>query len=324
MSLAPYTIPVAKELKAAEDVLKTALISDVPLITEVVQYIIQNGGKRLRPLLTLLAAKFSGYRGPAVPRLAAAMEMIHTASLLHDDVIDDAGLRRGKPSAKSKWGNSISILVGDFFWCKMSRIIVDHGNLRILQVITETITQTTEAEILEITKHSDFSIDEETYLKIVAGKTAVLLAACCQIGAILGEVSEDFETALRRFGYDVGVAFQLADDILDYVSEESRFGKPKGGDLREGKLTFPLIVALRSADEKESKVIKDAMRAGHISTEQLKAVLDIIHRYDGMEETRALAREYVAKAKKHLEPFKPSLEKESLLGLADYLVERDE
>ncbi|MBI4224090.1 MAG: polyprenyl synthetase family protein [Deltaproteobacteria bacterium] len=324
MSLSPYAIPVAKELEAAEDVLKTTLTSEVPLVTEVVQYIIQNGGKRLRPLLTLLAAKLSGYRGDAGPRLAAAMEMIHTASLLHDDVVDDASLRRGKASAKAKWGNSISILVGDFFWCKMSRIIVDHGSLRILKVVTDTITKTTEAEILEITRHSDFSIDEETYLKIIGGKTACLLAACCQVGAILGEVSENYEAALKRYGYDLGIAFQLADDILDYVSEEALFGKHMGGDLREGKLTFPLIVALRRADGEEAKIVKNAMLGGHIGAENLKAVLGIIQRYDGMERTRELAARYVEKAKKHLEPFKGSLEKESLLGLADYVVERDE
>lgn len=324
MSLAPFAIPVAKELENSENILNTTLTSEVPLVTEVVQYIIQNGGKRLRPLLTLLSAKLAGYGGPAAPKLAAAMELIHTASLLHDDVVDDAPLRRGKSSAKAKWGNSISILVGDFFWCMMSRIIVGHGDLRILKVVTDTITQTTEAEILEITKHSDFSMDEATYLKIIGGKTASLLSACCQIGALLGEVSEENESALKRYGYDLGVAFQLTDDILDYVSEEALFGKHKGGDLQEGKLTFPLITALRRADAADSKIIKDALLAGRLETEKLKAAIDIIHRHEGIEKTRALALQYVQKACECLKPFKPSLEKESLLGLARYVVERDE
>ncbi|MDO8494250.1 MAG: polyprenyl synthetase family protein, partial [Deltaproteobacteria bacterium] len=204
MRLETYAIPVAKELEAVEKHLTATLCSDVPLVNQVVQYIIQNGGKRFRPLLLLLSAKMSGYSGAAAAKLAAAIEMIHTASLLHDDVVDDAPLRRGHPSTKSKWGNSISILVGDFFWCKMSQTIVDHGSLKILKVITETITETTEAQTLEITKHSDFTIDEETYLKIIRGKTAVLLAASCQIGAILGEVSEKLETALRGFGDEWG------------------------------------------------------------------------------------------------------------------------
>ncbi len=324
MSLAPYALPVAKELEEVETILSATLTSDVSLVTQVVQYIIQNGGKRFRPLLTLLAAKISGCQNGAAPRLAAAMEMIHTASLLHDDVVDDAGLRRGKPSAKAKWGNSVSILVGDFFWCKMSEIVINHGCLRTLKVVTETITKTTEAEILEITRHSDLAVDEETYLKIIRGKTAVLLSACCQIGAILGGVSENYEEGLKRYGQDLGIAFQLTDDILDYVSEESAFGKHKGGDLREGKLTFPLIVALKSADLQESKLIKDALLAGHIEGEKFKAILEIIERYNGIEKTRELARVYVARAKSHLDGFKPSLEKESLTGLADYAIVRDE
>src|SRR3989338_4524877 len=324
MPLETFTIPVARQLQEVERVLATQLTSEVPLVTQVVQYIIQNGGKRLRPLLTLLSAKLSGYQGETSIKLAAAMEMIHTASLLHDDVIDDAGLRRGKSSAKAKWGNSISVLVGDFFWCKMSQIIVDHGCLRTLKVVTDTITITTEAEILEITKHSDFSIDEEVYLKIIRGKTAVLLSACCQIGGILGGVSEPFEEGLKRYGHYVGIAFQLTDDILDYESEEEKFGKHKGGDLREGKLTFPLIVALKKANLEESKIIKDALLAGRIDADKFKKVLDVIHRYDGLEEARKLARKYVERAKANLDPFKPSLEKESLLGLADYVIDRDE
>src|SRR3989344_1002707 len=268
MPLETFTIPVARQLQEVERVLATQLTSEVPLVTQVVQYIIQNGGKRLRPLLTLLSAKLSGYQGETSIKLAAAMEMIHTASLLHDDVIDDAGLRRGKSSAKAKWGNSISVLVGDFFWCKMSQIIVEHGCLRTLKVVTDTITATTESEILEITKHSDFSITQETYLQILRGKTAVLMGACCQIGAILGNVSEDYEMALRRYGSDLGIAFQLADDVLDYVSEENIFGKTKGGDLREGKLTLPLILTLKKATSDEFKIIKNSLMAGHIEPEK--------------------------------------------------------
>ncbi len=324
MSLNRFSIPVAQELKAVEERLATQLNSEVFLINEVVQYIIQNGGKRLRPLLTLLSAKLAGYQGEAAIKLAAAMELIHTASLLHDDVVDDAGLRRGKPSTKSKWGNSISVLVGDFFWCKMSQIIVEHGCLKTLKVVTDTITRTTEAEILEITKHSDFSVDEEIYLKVIGGKTAILLSACCRIGAILGGVSEVFEEALKRYGYDLGIAFQLSDDVLDYESEEEKFGKHRGSDLREGKLTLPLIVALRSADTKESHIIKNSLLTGRIESSDLKMVLEIIHKYDGIKETRRLAKHYVERAKTHLDIFKPSLEKESLIALADYVIERDE
>lgn len=322
--LEPYSIPVAGELKEVERILKTHLDSNVPLVNEVVQYIIQNGGKRLRPLLTLLSARLSGYQGNAAPRLGAAMEMIHTASLLHDDVVDDAPLRRGHPSAKAKWGNSISILVGDFFWCKMSQIIVDHGSIKILKVVTQSITRTTEAQILEITKQSDFAMDQETYLKIIRGKTAALMAACSQIGGILGGVSESYEEALKRYGFDLGIAFQLTDDILDYSSKEESFGKNRGSDLREGRLTFPLIVALKRAAPEEAQLIKDSLLTDRIEPDRFKKILTLIDRYDGFGETRKLARKFVDQAKGHLEPFKHSLEKESLLGLADYSMERDE
>lgn len=323
MSIQRFAMPVAKEMEQVEVVLKSHLHSEVELVNQVVQYIIDNGGKRLRPLLTLLSAKLSGYQGEAAPKLGAAMELIHTASLLHDDVVDDAPLRRGKPSTKAQWGNSISVLVGDFFWCMMSKIIVEHGCFRILKVVTDTITITTEAEILEISKHSDLALNEEDYLKILKGKTAVLLAACCRIGAVLGGVSEMHEEALKRYGYDLGMAFQLADDILDYESEEEKFGKHKGGDLREGKLTLPLIVALKRGDYQETQMIKEVLLSGRISSERFKEVVSIIHRYDGIEETRKRAREFALKAKQNLNPFKSSLEKESLTGLADYVIERD-
>ena len=322
MSLETYAIPVAKELEQVEEFLAFSLTSEVPLIGDVVQYIIQNGGKRFRPLLLLLSAKLAGYQGDAAPKLAAAIEMLHTASLLHDDVVDDAPLRRGLPSTKAKWGNSISILVGDFFWCKMSQIIVDHGCLKTLKVVTDTITETTEAQVLEITKHSDSAMNEETYLKIIRGKTALLLAASCRIGAILGNVSEKYEEALRRFGYDIGQAFQLADDILDYESEETLFGKSKGGDLREGKLTYPLIAALRHADTQETRIIKEALLSGKMESQEFKNVVAIIQRYQGFEKTKELAGSFVKKARGHLDFFKPSLEKEALLGLADYVVHR--
>lgn len=323
MSLDQFSIPVAAELQEVEKIIAAETVSDVPLVTTVVQYIIENGGKRLRPLMTLLAARLAGATQVGAPKLAAAMEMIHTATLLHDDVVDDAPLRRGKPSAKAKWGNQISVLVGDFFWTKASEMIVEHGDLRVLQVMTRAIHITTEAEILEITKHNDYSIDEEIYLKIIRGKTAVLLSACTQIGAILGRVSEPFEEALRRYGMDLGVAFQLADDILDYESQEEKFGKKRGGDLREGKLTLPLLVALRQCTTSEQQLIKDGLLSDRIEPKRFQEIIDLIRRYGGFDHTRELARRFATKAKENLDAFKPSLEKESLLGLADYSVERD-
>ena len=323
MSLDRFTIPVAQELKEVEAVIQKETTSEIYLITTVVQYIIGNGGKRLRPLLTLLAARMAGSKNLGSPNLAAAMEMIHTATLLHDDVVDNAPLRRGRPSTKAKWGNQISVLVGDFFWTKASEMVVRHGDLKILEVITRAINTTTEAEILEITKHNDCAIDEEIYIQIIRGKTAVLLSACAQIGAILGKVSEPFEEALRRYGMDLGIAFQLTDDMLDYNGDEEKFGKKKGGDFREGKMTLPLIIALKNSDTEEQQKIKDVFLADKLDPKQLKEITAIIQKYEGLKKTQELAKTFTDRAKENLAPFKPSLEKEALLGLADYAVERE-
>ena len=199
-----------------------------------------------------------------------------------------------------------------------------HGDFRLLQVITDTITGTTEGEVLELIQSNDANIHEEEYLKILKYKTGVLLSACCQVGAILGKVSETLETALKRFGLDLGIAFQLADDVLDYVSEESRFGKSRGTDLREGKLTLPLIVALRQCNDAERATIKDVLLAKVTGESELARVLDLLTKYDGLNYTRHLAHTYINRAKEHLSPFKPSIEKESLLTLTDYAIAREE
>ncbi|MBI4367531.1 MAG: polyprenyl synthetase family protein [Deltaproteobacteria bacterium] len=324
MQLEKISLSIRSELAAMEEVLRTTTASSVPLITQVIHYIIDNGGKRIRPTLTLLAARMCGYGGDAAPRIGAAVEMVHTASLMHDDVVDNAPTRRGKPSANAKWGNQISVLVGDFFWCKACELIVRHGDHRILSAITNAIVGTTEGEVLELTKSNDLAIDEEVYLKIIRHKTAVLLAAACQVGAMLGGVSETLESALQRFGHDLGVAFQLADDVLDYVSEEERFGKSKGSDLREGRLTLPLIVTIKQCTEAERTLIKDALLSHTVSEAQLAAITQIINKYGGIDYTSNRAYAFVEQAKGHLAPFKPSLEQEALLTLADYVIHRQE
>lgn len=324
MSMDQICLPIRQDLDAVEAVLARETTSSVDIITQVIQFMIANKGKRLRPALTILAARMAGYHGEAAPIMGAMMEMVHTASLMHDDVIDNAAVRRGRPSANAQWGNQISVLVGDFFWCKACEIMVRHGNSRILQAVTHTITATTEGEVLEVVKSNDINITEEDYLKVIQLKTAVLLSTCCQVGAILGDVSESYESAMKRYGYDLGIAFQLADDYLDYVAEEERLGKSTGTDLREGKVTLPLIVALKRADDSERQSIKDAALAKAITPKKLAEVLEIIKRHNGLAYTADLARHYIAKAKSHLEPFKPSIEKDALLALADYVIERGE
>ncbi|MBI2981474.1 MAG: polyprenyl synthetase family protein, partial [Deltaproteobacteria bacterium] len=273
---------------------------------------VHNGGKRLRPILCLLSSRISGARDKKIVECAVAMEFFHTATLMHDDVIDNAELRRGKISANSRWGNQIAVLVGDFFYCRASDLLVGLGNLRVINLITRVMQTTTEGEIFEIVKSNDLNCTEGDYLKIVEGKTAALMSASCEVGGILGNVSEEFMSALRGYGRQIGVAFQLADDLLDYVSDPTRFGKTRGTDLKEGKLTLPLLVALKKASEPEKRLIKDALIAERLEEGRLKEIVSIIEKHGGLQATRDLACNHIQKAKEALAPFKPSIEKEAL------------
>lgn len=323
MSLKQICVPVSDQLTKLDGFMKDYLHSKIPLVTEVSEYIIENGGKRLRPILCLLASQLVGYRGPQAVPCAAGIEFIHTASLLHDDVIDNAHLRRGKPSANAKWGNHISVLVGDFFYCRSSDVFTRTGQIEIVQLVTDTITKTTEGEVFETVESNDMGISEENYLKIITDKTSVLFATACEVGALLGQVSEEFRVALRDYGTDIGIAFQLADDYLDYLSDEDHLGKARGKDLKEGKLTLPLIAALRRAEEGEVRLIREALLSERLDEMRLKETLGILEKYDSLSYTQNLAREHAQKAKANLAIFKPSIEKESLLALADYIVDRD-
>jgi octaprenyl-diphosphate synthase len=314
-------LPIKKDLAEVEAVIQRHTASTVAYVTSIAEYVIKNGGKRLRPMLCLFSSRLAGATGTKVIDSAAAMEFFHTATLMHDDVIDNAKLRRGRPSANNKWGNQVAVLVGDFFYCQASSLLVGTGNLRIIHLVTKAMLATTEGEILEIAKSNDLGTSEEDYLKIVTDKTAVLMATACAIGGILGNVSEEYVTALGEYGRSLGVAFQLADDVLDYVSDDD-FGKTQGTDLREGKLTLPLITALRHCSNDERRLIKDVLIAENLDDARLRDVIGIINRYGGIENTLNFARSYVQKAKDALHLFKPSMEKEALLALASYVIDR--
>lgn len=322
MNLEEICLPVRQDLAEVEEVIRRHLTSSVPLINDIAEYVIRNGGKRLRPILCLFASRLAGATGPKVIECAAAMEFFHTATLMHDDVIDNAELRRGKNSANSRWGNHVAVLVGDFFYCQASALLVGTENLRIIHLITRAMLTTTEGETLEISKSNDLATSEEDYLRIVADKTGVLMASSCEIGGILANVSEEYISALGEFGKNVGVAFQLADDVLDYVSEEAKFGKVRGTDLREGKLTLPLIVALRHCGAEERRLIKDALIAEKLHEGHLREIVSLINRYGGIDDTLKLARSFADKAKEALSPFKTSIEKEAMLALTHYVINR--
>lgn len=316
-------LPIREELGKLEGELIAYLRSEVPLVQEVVRYVVQNGGKRVRPILSLLAARLCGVGSTLdVIPFASAIEYIHTASLLHDDVIDNAPLRRGKPSANAKWGNAVSVLVGDFFYCRASELLVQAGNLDILTLVSNAITRTTEGEVLEITKSNDLNVTEEDYLTIIYCKTAMLIGTACEIGACLGNLSAEFRLALRRFGENLGMAFQLADDILDYLSHDHQFGKENGTDLKEGKLTLPLIYTLKAASEAERQELRGILLAKELKSEDLKRVTVLMDRYGSSRKVMDKAQGYIAAAKEALDLFKPSIVKDSLLALTDYVIER--
>lgn len=322
-SLQNILIPVQNEIVQLEKVLFASINSQVDFVHSVAEYILKNGGKRVRPILTVVSAKLAGFTGEKAYRMGACLEFIHTASLLHDDVIDNAQIRRKRSTANAKWGNHVSVLVGDFFYCRASQILTGQGSLKILKIVTDCITATTEGEVLEIIKSADMSTSRDDYLAIIKNKTALLMSAACWVGAVLGGVSEELEIALKEYGYNLGMAFQLADDVLDYVSSEDVFGKAKGIDLQEGKLTLPLIIALRDANEKEVQIIKNTLIAEKLESQRFIEVQNIINKYRGFEQTYELASAYIQKAKDSLSVFRSSIEKDVLLSIANYVIERD-
>ena len=318
------TIPVEEGLARVEAVLAEELVSGIETIDAIARYVVKNGGKRIRPALFLLAARVAGAEGTHLPRLAAAVEMLHTASLLHDDVVDDAALRRGLPSAKARWGNQVSVLVGDLLLCRASKIVVECGDARLMRAVMEALSATTEGELLEIAHQNDAATDATTYMRIIRGKTAALFSLAARAPAIVAGLGSQLEEALAGFGDEVGQAFQLADDALDYVADEGRFGKAAGTDLREGKLTYPLIVALGASGDEDRAAIRGALVSGRASPEEFRLISAIIDRHGGIAKTNALAGELAGKARARLAAFKPSIERDALAMLAEYASARRE
>jgi len=311
-----------EDLKRVELQFEENLRSEVPLIPTVGQYVLAGGGKRIRPLLLLLCARLCGCRSERAIPLASIVEFIHTATLLHDDVIDGANLRRGRTSANIVWGNEASVLVGDFLFSKSFSLMVSDGDVRVLKAMSDATTAMAEGEVLELVLARDLSTSEESCLQVVEKKTAVLIAAACEIGALLGERSEAEVAALRAFGMDVGVAFQLLDDCLDYLGTKEEFGKKVGADLGEGKITLPLIHALSQCTDAEREVVRAVLAKSSVEAEDLDRVLELIRKYRGFEFAKARALGRVDRAKGRLEVFPPLPERRALEAVADYIVTR--
>lgn len=310
-----------RELELVEESLKGLFRSKVFLIPLVGRYIVEGGGKRIRPLFLLASARLSGYKGEGHIPLAGIIESIHTASLLHDDVVDGADMRRGRPAAHSIWGNQVVILVGDYLYSNALKNAVSMKSQRIMDVLSEATTTMTEGEIFQLEKSGDTNITEEEYLRIISSKTGALISAACRIAAILAECPEEKEGALSAFGLKAGVAFQMADDILDYSAEEEALGKRLGRDLDEGKITLPMIGLLGAAEESEKREI-NAIIEGDVSDGGLRRIMELFRKYEVFEGSVRKARELVEDAMRELMVFPDSKEREELFALADYALKR--
>lgn len=312
-----------KELALVERHLRAIFSSDAKIITMVGEHIMGGGGKRLRPLFLLLSAELSDYRGEDRLLLASIIEAIHTASLLHDDVVDGAEIRRGKPASHTIWGNQAIILIGDFLYANALRIAVLRKNQRIMETLSDATTMMTEGEIIQLNKVADPEMTEDEYFRIISAKTGALISSACRIGGILGRLPAEQEDALARFGMKTGIVFQMVDDILDYMAEEKELGKKLGKDLDEGKITLPLIYLFEMSDESERREIKDIIKQGKSEESSLKQILRLLEKYNSIEKSVRAAHGLVGEAKRELDIFPDSLKKNALLQMADYAVSRD-
>ncbi len=322
IDLTKLQAPIEKELKKFNSFFKDSLKSNKKILDYALRFILSQKGKRVRPLLVLLSSKLSGSIDERTYRGASLVELLHTATLVHDDVVDEAEKRRGLPSLNKIWGNKISVLVGDFLLSKGLMIAVENNDFDFLKTITNTVKRMSEGELLQIYKAKKLDIDEETYFKIISDKTASLFSTCCEIGACSATDDSDKITALKNYGEYLGIAFQIKDDILDFVGITKVFGKVQGGDIKEKKLTLPLIYALENGDAKKQKEIIKKIKKGN-SQKAVTEIISFVKESGGIEYSQKIALEYSQKAKKCLEIFDDSPSKKSLLKLVDYVIDRE-
>jgi octaprenyl-diphosphate synthase len=313
---------IREDLEKVDLEFRKNLRSDVAIISAIGEHLLFSGGKRFRPILLLLSAKLCGYQEDQHIPLASHIEFIHNATLFHDDVVDQAEIRRGNVSANSKWGNEKSVLFGDFLFTKSFFLLGRNGNWEIFQVLSCATTLMAEGELEELDRTNDLSLTEDGYLSIITRKTASLISAAAEVGAILGRVSIERRNALSNFGLNAGIAFQLADDNLDYTSRENHWGKEVGIDLQRGKITLPLIHTLRHCTAEEKSFIQGALDGASLNKESFLRVVEIIERYRGIQYVWERAREYIEQAKSHLHLFPDSEVRQALFTLADYVIER--
>jgi len=311
---------VTDDFSRVNDLIIRRLASDVPLVEKIAQYIIESGGKRLRPLLVLLSSRAIGYKGDDHLKLAAVIEFLHTATLLHDDVVDTSDLRRGRSTANARWGNAPSVLVGDFLYARAFEMMVELQDLRIMDVLSHATAVIAEGEVLQLMNVKNPDLSEDKYMEVIHNKTAMLFEAASHTGALLAGANTEQERCLRDYGKHLGLAFQLVDDLLDYQGNADEMGKNVGDDLAEGKTTLPLIYAMSNGTPDEQQLIRRAIRKGGL--DDLPAILDIVNRSGALEYTMAKAREQATLAVACLNTLPESDHKQALVLLTDIAVAR--
>ncbi|GLQ06408.1 polyprenyl synthetase family protein [Sneathiella chinensis] len=320
-SLQPLMDIVRQDLDSTNQIILDRMHSEVELIPTLARHLIAAGGKRLRPVLTLGSAKLCGYDGDRAQKLAACVEFIHTATLLHDDVVDESDLRRGNETANVLWGNQASVLVGDFLFSRSFQLMVEDGSLEVLRILSTASAVIAEGEVQQLMNVGDVNVTEENYLQVIASKTAALFAAACEVGAVVADRSPEEAAALRNYGNDLGIAFQLIDDALDYSAEQAALGKTIGDDFREGKVTLPILLAYQRGDADErafwTRVIEAEQQDG-----DLDHAMTLLARHNALGDTFARARDYGNSAKKSLDIFPDSPVKAALIGAIDFAIER--
>jgi len=315
---------VEEKLHALEIEIEKYMSSEIDLISRMGRYIFQSGGKRIRPLLVILSAKLAGYEGEQDVLFAAIMEFVHTATLIHDDIIDEATQRRGRASLNFKWGNSLTVLMGDYLYTKAMSLALTRENMQILRLISDITLRMLEGEMISLEQNGDIHISELDHLNLIRRKTAYLFSGCTQIGAILGKVSSQKEAALQNFGLNLGMAFQLIDDLLDFTSNENVLGKPVGHDLKEGKITLPLIYLLERADgNQEVNGIRQALLEKNYDAVRRDVLLHHLHRTKSFADAEKKAKFYASLAKNDLAIFDPSDAKATMLDLLDFVITRN-
>ncbi|MBL4801895.1 MAG: polyprenyl synthetase family protein [Emcibacter sp.] len=321
-SLDQLQVLVADDMAKVNQTILLKMQSPVALIPQLAGHLIASGGKRLRPMLTLATARMCGYDGMRHAELAACVEFIHSATLLHDDVVDESDLRRGLETANALWGNKASVLVGDFLFSRSFELMTADGSLEVLKILSNASSVIAEGEVLQLTTANNMATTEDSYMEVIAAKTAALFAAACEIGAVIPEKGHIHQDALRSYGKNLGIVFQLIDDVLDFSAEQEKLGKSVGDDFREGKVTLPIVLAYRRGDEEERTFWRRTIEELDQKEGDLKQALDLMNKHDALHDTVKRAHHYGAMAKDALAIFPDDDYRKALINVVDFCTNR--